>query len=320
MHNVYTPPFLFRNGYLSSIYPSLFRKSEHNIENTCHIVHTRDGDVLEYDWYKQGSDKVALISHGLGGHNKRPYILGMVQALYEDGWDVIAWNYRGSGDQSNIKPVLYHGGSIDDLEDVIQHIEGKSLYKVISLIGFSLGGNINLLYLGKKHAEIPSSIKKAVCFSTPCDLKSSAMELGRFKNKFFMRHFLKSFEKIISRKHAQYPELINIDNFKQVGNFQQYDDMYTAPLHGFKDANDYWESCSCKKYLKNIQQKVLLVTAQDDPFLGKECYPIHEVNNNSNLSLLMPRHGGHVGFVLPKSKGRYWSEETAIKYLNNKGM
>mgnify|MGYP000511493589 CR=1 FL=1 len=312
----YNPSFPFKNSYVSSIYPTLFRRPVLTVTKRLNFVTTRDGDVINFDWYRDGNDKVAVISHGLGGNNTRPYILGMTKALLAKGWDVIAWNCRSSGEIMNRTPAMYHGGSIDDLEDLIDCIEEKDVYKNMALVGFSLGANINLLYLGKKGGKVSKLISKSAAFSVPCDLKGCALELEKPKNRVFMNHFLRTFKKLIARKEKLFPGEISLDGFNNITNFREYDNRYTAPLHGFVDAEDYWMQCSCKKYLEDITVDVLLISAINDPFLSDACYPIEESKNNINIRLITPKHGGHVGFVSQRDDSTYWSEKIAGDYLS----
>ncbi|AJQ96239.1 putative hydrolase of the alpha/beta-hydrolase fold [Gynuella sunshinyii YC6258] len=283
---------------------------------TCFIT-TRDGDELNFNWYRDNHSRVVILVHGLGGNNQRPYILGMARALLSAGWDVVAMNCRGMGGIMNKKSRIYHGGSTDDLEDVIQHIQDQDIYQEIAPVGFSVGGNIILLYLGKDANTVSHLIKKALCFSVPCDLKHSALELARPRNKVFMKYFLRDFKTLMEQKAAAFPDQISVAGFEEIVNFQEFDNRYTAPLHGFKDAEDYWYQSSCKQYLKNVRIKTLIVMAQDDTFMPKQCYPIKESEQNKYLTLVTPRHGGHVGFVAFNPQNHYWSEKTAIQYLND---
>ena len=158
-------------------------------------------------------------------------------------------------------------------------------------------------------------IKKAVTFSVPCDLAASVGELAKPSNRIYMKRFLVVLHQKIKAKMRVMPEQINDDGYEQMKDFRDFDDRYTAPLHGFKDADDYWQKCSCKSFLRSISIPALIVSAKDDPFLSPSCYPLEEANANPNLFLEMPDSGGHMGFMSLDHGGQYWSESRAISFL-----
>lgn len=310
----YSPPLLLSNKHLQTIYPTLFRKP--GISYNRERIETDDDDFLDLDWEKNGFNKLAIVSHGLEGSSDRCYVTGMARALNDAGWDVLAWNFRSCSGEINRQPRMYHSGTIDDLHTVISHAILKEDYPEIALVGFSMGGNQILIYLGQSFFQVPDVIRKAVVFSVPADLKSSARQLGRWSNKIYMKRFLKFLYKKISAKAKMFPGLINADHFHQVKNFKDFDDRYTAPLHDFKNAEDYWEKCSSKPFIPAIKIPTLIVDAQNDPFLTPECYPVAEARDNRNITLEIPQAGGHIGFISGYFDGLYWSEERAIAFLN----
>jgi hypothetical protein len=190
-------------------------------------------------------------------------------------------------------------------------------YQKIVLIGFSMGGNLSLVYLGNKGSRINSKIEKTVVFSVPCDLKASTWELAKFTNKIYMRQFLKTLHQKIRAKMELMPGLINDDDYHLIKNFKDYDDRYTAPLHGFKNAEDYWSKSSSNQYIPEVKVPTLIVNARNDPFIADGCYPIKETSNSKYVYLEMPRSGGHVGFIQFKKDKSYWSEERTIEFLEH---
>lgn len=310
--NSYVPPLFFKNGHIQSIFPALFRKV--NLSYSRERISTPDNDFLDLDWCDKGHDRLAVISHGLEGCSHRAYVKGMAKALTQSGWDALAWNFRSCSQESNLKLRSYHNGVTDDLSCVIDHAKKKGRYQQIVLVGFSLGGNLSLLYLGKLSPD--PMIKKAVIFSAPCDLKSSAAVLKRKENSIYMKRFLVMLHKKIKAKKQMFPELIDDDGYEKIKDFKGFDDRYTAPIHGFKDAHDYWEKCSSKPYIPNINVPTLIVSALDDPFLSRRCFPFKEAATNPNVTLHTPKSGGHVGFITFNRQNRYWSEQAAIDFLN----
>jgi predicted alpha/beta-fold hydrolase len=310
----YRAPFLFNNGHLQTIYPSLARKLSPDLYQR-ERIDTPDDDFLDLDWSRIGSDRLAILSHGLEGSSHRHYMIGMAKMLNNHGWDALAWNYRGCSGEINRQLRMYHNGSIDDLDVVIQHVLKNSTYQVIALIGFSLGGNLTLVYLGTMKDSLDARIKKAVTFSVPCDLAAGAQELAKRKNWFYMRQFLVSLHDKIKRKMAVMPGAIDDNGYAAIRNFKDFDDRYTAPIHGFRDAEDYRAKCSSNRFIPKIQVPTLIVNALDDPFLADGCYPLQAARESRAVNLETPRSGGHVGFVQFNHDGTYWSEQRAIAFL-----
>ncbi len=311
----YTPPPLFHNGHIQTIFPVLFRKFKTDLYTRERIT-TDDNDFLDLDWSYTESDRLAVISHGLEGNSHRAYVVGMARAVNSGGWDALAWNYRGCSGEPNRQLRSYHNGSTDDLARVINHAKETGRYKTIALIGFSLGGNLTLVHLGREHSMVDPLVQKAVVFSVPCDIKSSAHALTAGKNVIYMKRFLKMLHGKIKAKMAIMPDKISDTGYSRIKTFKQFDDRYTAPIHGFRDAEDYWEKCSSKQYIPEIMTPTLIVNAKNDPFLPPSCYPSAEVSSNNNVDLEKPVSGGHTGFVQFNRERVYWSEKRAILFLN----
>lgn len=279
-------------------------------------IETTDGDSLSLDWARNGSQRLVILAHGLEGDSRRHYIQGMVHALIRRNWDAVAWNARGCGGESNRVLRFTHSGATEDLDTVISHVVSSAGCTRIALIGFSLGGNLILKYLGERGCAVDPRIVAAVAFSVPCDLQASSIQLGRASNQIYMRHFLASLHQKIQTLMKLMPGKIDDVGYKQIRTFKQFDDRYTAPIHAFKDAEDYWRKSSCKPFLPQIHVPTLLVNARNDPFLADACFPVEEAKANSNLHLEMPMSGGHVGFMDFNSGKEYWSERRAAEFLH----
>lgn len=307
----YLPKFWFRNGHVQSVLPSQFRKVT-DIEFSRERIETPDDDFLDLDWLNTGSKKLVIISHGLEGNSRRPYVLGLGKILHTVGFDVLAWNFRSCSGEINRQFRMYHNGAIDDLESVVRHAITQG-YKEIVLGGFSMGGNMTLLYLGKKAESLPPEIKGALTFSVPLDLTDCSLTLEKKQNLIYMKHFMKTLREKVRAKKIQYPDKIDIENIDKIKTFKDFDDRYTAPMHGFKDAYDYWKKCSSLSYLTKIALPTLVMNAQNDPFLGARCYP-QKAQLNPNITFESPFYGGHVGFLKDKVNGVYYSEESALEF------
>lgn len=313
----YKPPIGFHSGHVQSIYPALFRLIR-GVTYHRERIDTPDGDFLDLDWCLQNSDRLLVLTHGLEGNSQGSYILGMGRAFRALGWDILAWNQRGCSGFDNRTVRTYHSGATEDLDKVVRHAIENRHYRSIILIGFSLGGNMTLKYVGERGNDIHPKIKKAIAFSVPADLESSSRSLSRKDNRIYMEHFLISLRKKVAKKRDRFPGILPMNNLKLVQNFGQFDDIYTAPAHGFKDAMDYWRKCSAVRFLSGIRIPTLLINAKNDPFLAAECFPYGPADDNDSFFFESPNHGGHVGFVAFNNRGRYWSESRALEFISGR--
>lgn len=311
--NSYTPPFLLFNKHIETIYPSLIRKVN-SIRYERERINTPDDDFLDLDWLRQKSNKLIILSHGLEGNSQRSYIKGMATIFFKNGYDVLAWNYRGCSEEMNRTIRFYHSGATDDLDLVVEHSASLG-YSEINLIGFSLGGNLTLKYMGEKSTTLHPLIKKGIAFSVPLNLHTSCIEISKSSNWVYNQRFLKSLKaKVISK--AKQMEAINTAPLSSIKSLIEFDDHYTAPIHGFKGAVDYYHQCSAIRYIESINRPALIVNALNDPFLSKDCYPDH-LQDHPYLQFEYPERGGHVGFALFNQNGIYWSELRALQYIRS---
>ncbi len=308
-------PFYLFSPHLETIVPGIFRKVK--IQGyTRERISTSDDDFLDLDWIKNNNDQLVIISHGLEGSSGRTYVKGMAAVFADNGWDVLAWNCRSCSGELNKGRRMYHHGVSDDLHTVISHVVAAGKYKKIVLTGFSMGGSITLKYLGEYHEEIPEEVYRAVVFSVPCDLGGSARELSKSGNGFYRKRFLKKLAKKLKAKALQIPGLFNPDGIDLIEHFADFDNRFTAPLHGFIDAADFYAQASANKYLPDIDIPVLLVNAKNDPMLPESCYPVELAEKHSSFYLEMPEKGGHVGFSQAGSKVN-WAEQRALEFVSN---
>lgn len=312
----YVPPIGFSNGHVQTLFPTLFRKVR-GVRYKRERIWTPDDDFLDLDWSTVGANKVAIVSHGLEGNSDRWYVLGMVRAINRGGWDALAWNMRGCSGEPNKKVRFYHSGATEDLEAVIEHVIHGRKYDAIGLVGFSLGGNMTLKYLGERGQQIYQVIAGAVTCSVPCDLASSAEEMAKPWNKIYMKRFTRMLHEKIKAKMRITPDKISDEGYNRIKTFEEFDDRYTAPLHGFENAEDYYRRASCKQFIHKISIPTLLVNAKNDPFLAEPCYPLGEAVANPNFFLEMPKSGGHVGFISFNQRGEYWFESRVVSFFNS---
>ncbi|MDO7874066.1 alpha/beta fold hydrolase [Hymenobacter sp. ASUV-10] len=312
----YQPPFYLFNGHLQTIVPSLWRKVP-DVTYQRERLELPDGDFLNLDWSRlpprRPTDGLVIVSHGLEGDAQRPYMRGMVRALNHAGLDALAWNYRSCGGEMNRLLRSYHLGDTGDLDTVIRHALSTGRYRRIYLTGFSAGGNVTLKYLGENAARVPAEVKRAAVFSVPTDLRASSIHIARPQNQVYLRRFLKSLRQKIRDKAALMPGQVEVEGLELLRDFPQFDDKYTAPMHGFASADAYYAHASSGQYLAGIRIPTLLVNAQNDPFLPPSCYPREVAAASEFVFLETPTAGGHVGF--PQGDGEYYSERRAVEFL-----
>jgi len=313
----YKPPFIFHNRHLNTTYPSLIRRV-YGVRYERERIDTPDGDFLDLDWSKTGGKRLILGLHGLEGDASRPYIQGMLKLFNQRGWDGAGLNFRSCSGEPNRRARSYHIGDTGDVDFIIHHILKNHKYEEIALFGFSLGGNVVLKYLGEQGNELPDVIKRAVAFSVPCHIESANLEIEKWFNRVYRNRFLNSLNAKLLQKAELFPDEIQVPEGSLPKNFKEFDDLYTGPIHGFRDAQDYWNSNSSIHFIPGIKIPVLLINAKDDTFLSPQCYPVELAEKMKNFYLEMPEKGGHVGFVTRAKDGFYWSERRAARFILEK--
>lgn len=310
-------PFWLPNGHFQSIYPALFRQVK-GIKYFREKIVTPDDDFLSLDWSyaeKAGTKPLVILSHGLEGDSTRQYITGMVKLLNRNGFDCLAWNFRSCGGEMNQTARFYHSGATEDLESVIQYAFGKG-YTDVRLVGFSLGGNLTLKYLGETGAGIDGRMKCAIVFSVPMDLKACSMAIIEPRNKIYMHRFLKSLKPKVAEKAGLYPQRIDLKDHALVKTLYDFDHIYTAPLHGFSGADHYYAECSSKFFIEPIAIPTMIVNAENDPIVPFQSLPIEILRSHPKVTLLATKDGGHCGFRPAKMTDEfYWSEKQALQFL-----
>ena len=314
LNSSYRSPFWLPGDHAQTIFPALFRKVPH-VTHRVERLELPDGDFLDLQWASEGRSRLAILSHGLEANLQTEYIQGMAAALIRRGWDVLVWNFRGCGSEPNRLLRMYHSGATEDLHAVISHALANHPATSIDLIGFSLGGNLTLKYLGENPAALSARLHRAVAFSVPCDLACSSRTLSKLSNKLYMERFLIRMREKIRVKKQMFPDQLDLTGLGGIRTFQEFDDRFTAPIHGFRDAADYWKRNSSRQFLPDIRIPTLLVSAENDPFLGPDCYPRDEAAESDFFHFEMPETGGHVGFHPGGGQGGYWSDRRAVEFL-----
>ncbi|MCB0330929.1 MAG: alpha/beta fold hydrolase [Bdellovibrionales bacterium] len=308
----FLPHLFFRQTDLQTILSSSLRKAS-TPRYERQRLETPDGDFLDIDICKNNTTHLVVILHGLEGCSRSPYVKGMVSALRAGKFDIAAMNFRGCSGEPNRKPYSYHSGSSEDLSLAVG--EFASHYERISLVGFSLGGNVLLKYLGEHGSNIPACLYRAVAISTPIHLQSCAEQMANVRNAFYMKRFLRMLKEKLELKTKLFPSEVSLDDFESIKTFRQFDDRYIAPYWGFQDAVDYYQQSSALSVLSSITIPTLLLNAMDDSFLTPKCFPYSLASESEVLFLETPKFGGHVGFFSNPLAKPYWSEVRAKLFL-----
>jgi predicted alpha/beta-fold hydrolase len=307
----FRPPFFLCNGHVQTVL-SVLLPPRSDVTFQRERLELIDGDFLDLGWVRVDADRLVVLSHGLEGSSDARYIRGMAAKLNAAEWDVLVWDFRGCSQEMNRLPRLYHSGETGDLGAVIDFAATR--YSRIALVGFSLGGNLILKYLGESSPH--PAVVSAAAISAPLDLAATARALDRHWSKRIYRDSLiKSLIAKVEAKAVRFPDKFDVNGIRMIRTFEAFDDRYTAPIHGFRDAGDYWERTSARQFLHRITVPTLILNACDDPLLSPESFPVAEAEANPCLFLEMPRSGGHLGFIDLIRGLDPWFERRVVEFL-----
>jgi predicted alpha/beta-fold hydrolase len=302
----------FKNGHVHTLVPYFTRKVP-GVDYRRERLDTPDGDFLDLDWSKCGSDSLLILSHGLEGSADRAYVKGMVKLFNQQQFDCLAWNFRSCSGELNRLPRFYHSGDTADLDLVVRHALAVGGYRQILLVGFSMGGNINLKWLGECGDKVPKELICAVAISAPIDLAASSVQLARPQNVLYMANFLYTMkQKLMNKRKVMKLPDISFRKALMATSFPVWDNVVTAPLHGFTSAQDYYQKSSSINFLKDIRVPFLLLNARNDPFLSPACFPVELAKSSSLFHLSISEAGGHVGFM--HTDGSCGAEDVALAF------
>ncbi|MGH7443546.1 MAG: YheT family hydrolase [Longimicrobiales bacterium] len=288
-------------------------------------IDTPDGDFIDLDFPPppSGADETSplvLLLHGLEGSARRGYAINVYRALAAHGVRAVGLNFRSCSGEINRTARFYHSGDTDDIRHVVATLRARYAAAPLGIIGFSLGGNALLKYLGEEAGEARGVVSCAVGVSVPYDLAAGADALDTTPmGRFYTGVFLKSLVAKADAKAALLVDRCDIERVRAARSFRDFDDAATAPLHGFAGAEDYYTRSSSKLYLERVRVPTLLLHAADDPFLPARAFPHAEVAANPCLTAAITSRGGHVGFISgPPWRPRFWAEQTAADWFAGK--
>ncbi len=303
------PRYLF-NAHLETIIPSMFYQVV-NVSYQRERMELADGDFLDLDWLSNEANRLVILSHGLEGSSDRHYIQRTAGFFNKLGWDALAWNCRSCSGHMNRLPKLYHHGDISDLSLVIDHAIGRG-YESIVLIGFSMGGNMLIKYLGVKGEDVHPSIKGGIGFSVPCNLADSASQLVKGFSRIYERRFLKKLRNKLAAKAQNHPEYVK--DWTNIADFWDFHKKFTLPVYGFDSLDAFHDQARSDIHIPNIRIPTLMINAKNDPMLGMRNYPIAAAEKSDYFFLEIPKVGGHVGFTLSHDP-HSWMEYRAHKFV-----
>lgn len=301
-----------------TIFSKLFRRAP---EAPCvrERWETPDGDFLDIDLATPeggGPKGFLILLHGLEGSSRSTYIRGTSELARRRGFVVIAMNFRGCGGQPNRLLRSYHSGETGDLAFVVGRVVDRWPGLAGGVVGFSLGANVLVKWLGESGARIPAAVRGGAAVSCPFDLGGTARWLDRATNAWIRAAFLPSLRRKALEKAGRYPGFLDERRIRTARTFRAIDEAYTAPAHGFESADEYWARSSSGRFLARISRPTLLVAATDDPLIPATCVPRREIAANPLLVLEASRRGGHVGFVAGSAFApRFWAEERSVGFV-----
>lgn len=301
------------NGHLQTIFPSVLRTVEGVVYERERLT-LSDGDFVDLDWIDRNSEKIVIMTHGLEGDSNRHYIKGTAKLFARHGWDVLAWNCRSCSGEMNRAFRLYNHGEIGDLGEVIAHVLRTKPYRELVLIGYSMGGNIALKYAGVHGKNAPDALRNVVAVSSPTDLQASAKRLDLPGNRFYRNRFMKKLIVKLQQKADLFPGKLDMTQLRSVRLWRDFDDHFSAPVNGYRDADDFYTQASAVNYMDGIAVPALLINAQNDPLLSPECSPAWLAEKHPNIYLETPRTGGHVGFAV-RGDEFTWAERRALEFV-----
>ncbi|NOQ31608.1 MAG: hydrolase [Helicobacteraceae bacterium] len=314
--------FALQNRHVQTLYSSLFRK-ERTLETTIEKFELSDGDFVECFWYNKpptnSSTPIAILFHGLEGSYKSPYIQGVMLELQKEGIASVLMHFRGCSGVPNRFARAYHSGDTADALEWITYVKKSFKNSKLFGVGYSLGANMLLKLLGELKEN--SLLSGAVSVSAPLQLDLSANKMNSGFSKFYQYHLLRSLRRSLKAKYNDHDmsTLIKLQRskVKELSSFWEFDDVYTAKIHGFSSASEYYEKSSAKQFLKDIRTPTLIIHALDDPFMTPAILPKSSELSKS-VTMQVSANGGHVGFIGGSFlKPEFWLEKRVVSFVKS---
>ncbi|HET7613008.1 MAG TPA: hydrolase [Gemmatimonadaceae bacterium] len=309
---IYSPAWWIPAAHLQTLWGKFFRR-QHPAPTVVERWDTPDGDFLDIHRLTaaRGSPRLLLL-HGLEGTVRSHYAQGLLNEAARRGWGADLLIFRSCGSELNRTRRFYHSGETSDLAFVLDRIVTENPESKLALAGVSLGGNVLLRFLGERGTDLPRQLISAAAISVPFDLQRSSRRINRGFSRVYQRYFLESLRRKASEKQRRFPDLAPPDAIARLRTLEDFDDLITGPLHGYRDAQDYYRRASSLPVLDRIRLTTLLLSAADDPMLPREVLDdVRAVaRHNPNLRIEFVDRGGHAGFIAGSSPWRpfYYAE------------
>lgn len=313
---LYHAPCWLPGGHAQTIYPLCIKPAP--LAYRRERWNTPDGDFIDLDWNEVApldNAPLLILFHGLEGSANSHYAIALMRALSAIGWGGAVVHFRGCSGEQNRLPRAYHSGDSAEINWVLRRSRQNFPQRPLYAVGISLGGNALLKWLGECGAEANNILCAAAAISAPLDLTASGHQLAHGFNRVYTQRFLKTLKQKASEKLLRYPGLFDAERMLAARTLHRFDDVVTAPLHGFTDADDYWRRASSKPWLAAIRLPCLVLNAQNDPFLPASALPtLAQVA--AQVTLDFPRQGGHVGFVSGRWPGHLdWLPQRILRFF-----
>lgn len=310
----FKPAWWLPTSHLQTIWPTLFRRPISHLLISRERFELPDGDFIDLDWVGKGHGPIVIILHGLEGSIESPYAKGMLDAIQRQSWRGVFMHFRCCSGERNRLPRTYHSGETGDIATIVKTLREREPGIPFAAIGFSLGGNVLLKWLGETGEHNP--LQAAVAVSVPFELSKSIQRINKGFSRVYQRHLLKHLYRKIQWKFREQSAPIAIPPFSEMHTLRDFDEKVTAPLHGFNSAEEYYAKSSSRQYLRAIRIPTLLLQAKDDPFMTHDLLPEYQ-ELSPEVRLELTDKGGHVGFVAGSYPwgAHYWLEQRAPEYL-----
>jgi predicted alpha/beta-fold hydrolase len=313
----FAPARWLPGAHLQTIYGSLFAPAP-RLQMRRERWDTPDGDFVDVDFLDgpEGAPWLHLF-HGLEGSSESTYARMLIDYVKRRGWRASVLNFRGRSGEANRMPRAYHSGDSDEIDWVLRRISKRVGEAPLYVVGVSLGGNALAKWLGENGEAARAIVARAVAVSAPMDLMAAGDALESGLAIFYARHFLTTLKKNSLAKLERFPGLFDAAAVARARTLREFDNAFTAPVHGFRDCDDYYVRSSCKPFLPRVRVPTLIVNARDDPFLPESALP-SEREVSDAVKLEFPASGGHVGFVSGPYPGNIeWLPRRILHFLEH---
>lgn len=313
-HSSYHPPRWLPTGHLQSIYAQLLPRPQVALRRE--RLELPDGDFIDLDWL-DGPEAAPLVVffHGLEGSSQSQYCLHTLRAAQARGWSGVVAHFRGCSGEPNRLARSYHSGDSEHCDFVLRTLNARQPERTLFAVGVSLGGNALTKWCGEQGEAARTVLAAGASVSSPLDLGVAAEAILHARNLIFNRYFMRAMGVSFARRAELHPSLAPLSHLTRPKNFPEFDDAYTAPIHGYLSAWDYYRRASSRAFVSNIRIPFLLLNAANDPFVPAWLFPkAHEVPEC--VTLEQPLQGGHVGFVTGPFPGRLdWLPERLCRFF-----